>query len=68
MQQPWKVTLVTVGVIVVVALVVWIIVLANQRPGPSSAEASAVQVVRPDSHVLDQGPEGGVTVVEFLDF
>jgi protein-disulfide isomerase len=51
----------------VVALVVWIIVIANQKPG-GPATGGGAEVIRPNSHVLDQGGEGAVTVVEFLDF
>ncbi|MGC5225094.1 DsbA family protein [Micromonospora sp. DT81.3] len=38
------------------------------RPAPADESAGPAQTVRPDSQVLDDGGEGAVTVVEFLDF
>jgi protein-disulfide isomerase len=69
MKTPVKVTLITVAVVVALILAAVIYVLVNQRstPSPGGVGESAA-VVRPNSHVLDDGGEGAVTVVEFLDF
>ena len=41
---------------------------ATSAPAESSAPTGPPQLVRENSHVLDDGGEGAVTVVEFLDF
>jgi protein-disulfide isomerase len=51
-------------VALVLAGVVWIVIDRSSSAGP----AAAADVIRSDSHVLDQGSPGSVTVVEFLDF
>lgn len=51
-------------VAIVLAGVVWVVVERSQ----SAESAAAAEVVRADSHVLDQGGDGSVTVVELLDF
>ncbi|SFI30266.1 MULTISPECIES: DsbA family protein [Microbacterium] len=69
MKTPVKVTLITVAVVVALILAAVIYVLVNQRSTPSpGGEGERASVVRPNSHVLDDGGEGAVTVVEFLDF
>lgn len=69
MKTPVKVTLITVAVVVALILAAVIYVLINQRSTPSpGGEGDSASVVRPNSHVLDDGGEGAVTVVEFLDF
>ncbi len=69
MKTPVKVTLITVAVVVAMILAAVIYVLVNQRSTPSpGGEGEPASVVRPNSHVLDDGGEGAVTVVEFLDF
>lgn len=69
MKTPVKVTLITVAVVVALILAAVIYVLVNQRSTPSpGGEGGPASVVRPNSHVLDDGGEGAVTVVEFLDF
>jgi len=69
LNQPLKATVVTAGVVVLIALVVLIVVLATQRQAPPAGDAApAPELIRSDSHVLDQGGDGAVTVVEFLDF
>jgi protein-disulfide isomerase len=62
-----KPLLVTTAVVIVLVLVavVWV---AMNRPAPPGESAGTLQTVRADSHVLDDGGEGAVTVVEFLDF
>lgn len=55
-----------VVVLVIVAGVIW---FAVSRSAPvEGAPAGPAQTVREDSHVLDAGADGAVTVVEFLDF
>jgi len=71
MKTPVKATLVTIAVVVVLAMAALIYVLVNQsQTAPPSSEggSSSAQLVRQNSHVLDDGGEGAVTVVEFLDF
>ena len=69
MKTPVKVTLITVAVVVALILAAVIYVLVNQRSTPSpGGEGEPASVVRPNSHVLDEGGESAVTVVEFLDF
>lgn len=62
-----KPLLVTAAVVVVLVLigVIW---FAVSRPAPAEETSGSAQTVREDSHVLDDGGEGAVTVVEFLDF
>lgn len=71
MKTPVKATLVTIAVVVVLVVAALIYVLVNQSQAapPSSGDgSSSAQLVRENSHVLDDGGEGAVTVVEFLDF
>ncbi|WP_438354674.1 DsbA family protein [Microbacterium sp. CJ88] len=71
MKTPVKATLVTIAVVVVLVVAASIYVLVNQSQAalPSSGDgSSSAQLVRENSHVLDDGGEGAVTVVEFLDF
>jgi protein-disulfide isomerase len=71
MKTPVKATLVTTAVVVVLVVAALIYVLVNQSQAapPSSGDgSSSAQLVRENSHVLDDGGEGAVTVVEFLDF
>lgn len=70
MKTPVKATLIATAVVVALLLAALITVLVQQSAStaPSDDGAEAPQVVRPNSHVLDQGSDGAVTVVEFLDF
>lgn len=71
MKTPVKATLVTIAVVVVlvVAALIYVLVSQSQAAPPSSGDgSSSTQLVRENSHVLDSGGEGAVTVVEFLDF
>lgn len=61
-----KPLLVTAAVVVVMVLVAVIWIAATRSATPKVA--GEAQTVREDSHVLDDGGEGAVTVVEFLDF
>ncbi|MPS75792.1 MAG: MFS transporter [Microbacterium sp.] len=61
-------TLVDLGVAVVLLIVaiVWAITQRADEPDPDAGQRQPT--VRTDSHVLDEGGPGAVTVVEFLDF
>lgn len=69
MKNSVKATLIAIAVAIVLLIVgiVFAITQQKQQPAPSS-EGGEQQTVRTDSHVLDDGGEGAVTVVEFLDF
>lgn len=69
MKTPVKVTLVTTAVAVVLLVGALIFVLVNQSQASSpEGGAGSPQVVRENSHVLDDAGKDAVTVVEFLDF
>ncbi|MGB3373941.1 MAG: thioredoxin domain-containing protein [Microbacterium sp.] len=71
MKPAVKISLVTIAVAMVLMLVALFSVLNNQNskePPTLGDSASASAVMRESSHVLDDGGEGAVTVVEFLDF
>ena len=69
MKTPVKATLVAVAVVAALLLAALVYVLINQsQTAPPAGGGEAPSVVRPSSHVLDDGGEGAVTVVEFLDF
>ena len=71
MKPAVKPGLVALAVAVVLIVVAVIVVLMNQTssaPPDTPDRAAAAQVVRENSHVLDDGRVGAVTVVEFLDF
>ncbi|MEV8369106.1 thioredoxin domain-containing protein [Microbacterium sp. NPDC064584] len=71
MKTPVKATLVTIAVVavLVVASLIYVLVSQSQSAPPSfETGSSSAQLVRENSHVLDDGGEGAVTVVEFLDF
>lgn len=69
MKTPVKVTLVTVALVIALLLAALIYITVNRDDTTPSADGGDnPQVVRESSHVLDDGGEGAVTVVEFLDF
>lgn len=71
MKTSVKATLISVAVVVVLVVAALIYVLISQSKAalPSSGGgAPSAQPVRQNSHILDGGGEGAVTVVEFLDF
>ncbi len=71
MKTPLRATLVAIAVVVVLVVAALIYVLNNQSqaaPPVSGDGSSSPQLVRENSHVLDDGGEAAVTVVEFLDF
>ncbi|WP_194421563.1 thioredoxin domain-containing protein [Microbacterium abyssi] len=64
-----KAALASVALVVVLLVGVLIYVLVSQNNATPVAEGGEnPQVIRESSHVLDDGGEGAVTVVEFLDF
>ena len=69
MKTPVKATLIAVAVAVALVLAAIVYALVNQDPTPSAEDGSETpSVTRSSSHVLDEGGDGAVTVVEFLDF
>jgi len=69
MKTPVKVTIVTAAVVLMLLLGALIYVLVSHgAPGRSESDGAAPQLLRENSHVLDQGGDNAVTVVEFLDF
>lgn len=69
MKTSVKATIATVTLVLVLVIAAVIYVLVNQTDAPSVAESGeSPQVMRESSHVLDDGGEDAVTVVEFLDF
>ncbi|GAA1938449.1 DsbA family protein [Microbacterium aoyamense] len=69
MNRSLKVTVVTGTILGLLMLVGLIFFLVNQSlTSPPQAEGEEPQVVRASSHVLDEGGDGAVTIVEFLDF
>ncbi|MBN6192230.1 MULTISPECIES: DsbA family protein [Microbacterium] len=68
MRTPVKATLIAIAVAVVLLIVaiVWAITQRADEPDPDAGQRQPT--VRTDSHVLDEGGPGAVTVVEFLDF
>lgn len=69
MKTPVKATLIAVAVAVALVLAAIVYALVNQDPTPSADNGGETpSVTRSSSHVLDEGGDGAVTVVEFLDF
>lgn len=73
MKPAVKAGIVAAVVAVVLIVVALIFVFMNQTPKATPATgggtpAAGPQVLRENSHVLDDGGKGAVTVVEFLDF
>lgn len=68
MKTPVKATLIAIAVAIVLAIVGIVYAMSQQATDPAPPEGEKLQTVRTDSHVLDDGGAGAVTVVEFLDF
>lgn len=68
MKNSVKATLVAIAVAIVLSIAGIVFAISQQQPAAPSAGGEPQQTVRPDSHVLDDGGDGAVTVVEFLDF
>ena len=67
MKNSVKATLFAIAVAIVL-LIAGIVFALTQKGASAPPEDEERQTVRTDSHVLDDGGEGAVTVVEFLDF
>ena len=68
-KTPVKATLIAIAVAVVLVLAAIIYALVSRgEPSSPAGDAEVASVVRPDSHVVDDGGDGSVVVVEFLDF
>lgn len=67
MKNSVKATLIAIAVAVVLLIAGIIFAITQQQPAAPS-DGEKVQTVRTDSRVLDDGGDGAVTVVEFLDF
>lgn len=69
MKNSVKATLIAIAVAIVLLIVGIVFAITNQAStAPDDGDSDGQQTVRTDSHVLDDGGEGAITVVEFLDF
>lgn len=68
MKNSVKATLIAIAVAVVLLIAGIVFAITQQQPAAPSEGGEPQQTVRTDSRVLDDGGEGAVTVVEFLDF
>lgn len=69
MNRSLKATIVTGAALTLLLLAGLVFFLVNQSTtSPPHAQGEDPRVVRPSSHVLDEGGEDAVTIVEFLDF
>lgn len=70
LKTPMGRTLSTAAVVIIVAAIGIVVLVLRTGGGPEQLPAATggVQVVRPDSHRLDDPPDATVTFVEFLDF
>ncbi|TFF04417.1 DsbA family protein [Cellulosimicrobium funkei] len=56
------------GVAGLLAILVWFILSSGTDDADASAQSGDPQVVREDSHVINQAPDEKAVLVEFLDF
>lgn len=69
MKTPIKATLISIGILVVLAIATLIYAMVNQPEGPSPEDTDgALPATRSNSHVLDDAGREAPTLVEFLDF
>lgn len=68
MKNSVKATLIAIAVAIVLLIAGIVFAISQQQPAAPAEGGEPQQTVRTDSHVLDDGGEGAVTVVEFLDF
>ena len=68
MKNSVKATLIAIAVAIVLLIVGIIFAISQQQPAAPEEGGESQQTVRTDSHVLDDGGDGAITVVEFLDF
>ncbi|MEH3135146.1 MAG: thioredoxin domain-containing protein [Mycolicibacterium neoaurum] len=70
LKTPIGRTLSTSAVVIIVAAIGIVVLVLRTGGGPEQLPnaGGGVEVVRPDSHRLDDPPDAAVTFVEFLDF
>ncbi|MDX2400678.1 DsbA family protein [Microbacterium algeriense] len=68
MKTSVKATLIAIAVAIVLLIAGIVFALSQRSSAPPAEDGEPQQTVRTDSHVLDEGGEDAVTVVEFLDF
>lgn len=68
MKNSVKATLIAIAVAIVLLIAGVVFAISQQQPTAPAEGEEPKPTVRTDSHVLDDGGEGAVTVVEFLDF
>ncbi|TQK31485.1 thioredoxin domain-containing protein [Arthrobacter sp. SLBN-53] len=70
LKTPIGRTLSTAAVVIIVAAIGIVVLVLRTGGGPEQLPTATggVEVVRPDSHRLDDPPDATVTFVEFLDF
>lgn len=68
MKNPVKVTIITLAVLVVLAVAGIVIAIVNQQPEADAETVASSQLLRDDTHLLDDAGPDAVTVVEFFDF
>ncbi|WP_454114174.1 DsbA family protein [Microbacterium maritypicum] len=68
MKNSVKATLIAIAVAIVLLIAGVVFAISQQQPTAPAEGGEPKPTVRTDSHVLDDGGEGAVTVVEFLDF
>jgi protein-disulfide isomerase len=68
MTRNAKLTLIIVSVLVLGGLVAIVLGSSSSEESQSASGEGGAEVVREDTHVLSEAPEGQPTVVEFLDF
>jgi protein-disulfide isomerase len=69
--RPRRRTVITASIVAVCLAALGVFVVLEVRSSPdvsASSGADDPRIVRPNSHVLQQGPEDGPVLVEFLDF
>ncbi|WBP96132.1 MULTISPECIES: DsbA family protein [Mycobacteriaceae] len=70
LKTPIGRTLLTAAVVIIVAAIGIVVLVLRTGGGPEQVPTATggVEVVRPDSHRLDDPPDATATFVEFLDF
>ncbi len=71
MNRPSRRTVITASIVAVCVAVLGLFVVLEVRSAPEVSESSGTEdprLVREDSHVLQEAPDGFPVVVEFLDF
>ncbi|MEG9224608.1 DsbA family protein [Aeromicrobium sp. Sec7.5] len=71
MNRPSRRPVITASIVAVCVAVLGLFVVLEVRSAPEVSESSGAEdprIVRADSHVLQEAPEGSPVLVEFLDF